>query len=145
MNEDKVRQEIMRMRVLAPLNGGLRTKIANLLIAKGVPQKVAVNAVLFRAGDPSDDQGIVLLDGEINVEKEGNPGITAYAPDIIGEMAQMNPTRQRTATVTTQTEIKVLRFKWPALMKAAEAELSEAEFKSFTDALQENAWQHFTE
>jgi CRP-like cAMP-binding protein len=127
------------------LNAKLRAKVAELLVENGLPQTVPPNTVLFQAGDNSDDQGIVLIQGELSVEKEGNPGITAYAPDLLGEMAQLNPTRQRTATVTALTELSVLRFKWPAFTAAAQQTLTEDEVNAFTDALQQSAWTHFTQ
>jgi len=145
MNEETIRQEILGLPALASLNGSLKTKIADIFVKNGILQKCAANTVLFRDGDATDDQGFVLLEGEIDVQKEGNPGLTAYAPDVIGEMAQLSPKRQRTATVTALTDLQVLRFSWPSISRAMQSALSEEESKAFTDALQEHAWKHFTE
>ncbi len=145
MNEDRVRAAIMQISALAPLNPSVRMKIANLFIAHGKPQKIAANTVLYRRGDASDDGGIVILDGELTIDKDGNVPVTAYGPDLLGEMAQINPTRQRTATVTTLTDVHALRFRWPAILQAVAATLSGAEVQSFSDALQQHAWNHFTE
>jgi len=145
MNEDAIRREISGMPAMAPLSGALKAKIADIFVNNGVLQKCAANTLLFRAGDATDDQGYILLEGEIDVTKEGNPPVTAYAPDLIGEMAQLNPTRQRTATVKALTDLQVLRFSWPSITKAVQSTLSADEAKSFTDALQQHAWRHFTE
>ena len=143
MNKDKVRQAIVGMRVLSPLKTDLRSKIADILLDIGVPQRVAVRTTLFRAGDLTNDVGVLVVSGELDVEKEGQPPITAYAPDLIGEMAQLNPTRQRTATVTAATELEVLRFNWPAFTSSARSRLTDEEINAFTAALQEHAWAHF--
>lgn len=145
MNEDRVRRAIVQIPAFAPLNADLRTRLANLLIQHGKPQKVAAHTILFQRGDVSNDEGLALLDGEFKVEKDGNLSIVAYGPDLIGEMAQMNPTRQRTATVTAATDLHAIRFRWPVVLQAAASSMSAAELQSVSDALQEYAWKHFTE
>lgn len=145
MDKEAARQTVANLEALSPLNTALRARIANIFLDISAPQRVAPRTTLFRAGDVSNDMGLVLLEGEITVEKDGNPSVTAYAPDLIGEMAQLNPSRTRTATVVAATELKVLRFAWRKFNDAALSKLSEAELKSVTDALQSHAWRHFTE
>jgi CRP-like cAMP-binding protein len=145
MDKNQARHAIVSMSALSSLNVGQRSNIADILLEVGKPLRVAANRTLFQRGDPSDDQAYLLIEGEITVEKEGNPGLTAYAPDLIGEMAQMNPARQRTATVTAATDLRVVRFSWGDFIKAASARLTEADLNAFTTALQDHAWRHFTE
>ena len=145
MDAKRVRHAIMSQPALAPLNTGQRSNIADILIEIGKPVRIPADSMLFRSGDPSDDQGYILVEGEITVVKEGHPELTAYAPDIIGEMAQLNPTRQRTATVTAATDVQAIGFAWRDFVRTASTRLSEADLKAFTEALQEHAWRHFTE
>lgn len=145
MDKEIARQTIVGMAALSPLNPSLRARVASIFLEISSPKRVAPNTTLFRAGETSNDVGIVLLEGELNIEKQGNPSVTAYAPDLIGEMAQLNPMRQRTATVSAATELKVLTFGWNKFNEIALAKLSEAELQSITDALQTHAWRHFTE
>ncbi len=145
MDKNQARHAIVSMSALGPLNTGLRSKVADILMEIGKPLRVAATRTLFKAGDASDDHGYLLIEGELTIEKEGNPGLTAFAPDLIGEMAQLNPTRQRTATVTAATDLLVIRFTWGDFMRAATAKLTEADLTQFTAAMQEHAWRHFTE
>ena len=102
-------------------------------------------AVLFQKDDTATDIGIVLLEGEVSVIKIDTPEIIAYAPDLLGEMAQLNPAKQRTADVTAATQLQVLRFKWSDFKATAQQQLTQQELEKFTSALQEHAWQHFTQ
>ncbi len=145
MDKDATRERILAMPVLAPLDAALRERLADVFLTVGAPEDVAANTTLFTKGDASDGQGIILLQGEVSVLKEGNPEVIALAPDLLGEMAQLNPTKQRTATVTAATDLKLLRFKWPRFTQAAQQKLSDEDLDKFTAALQEYAWQHFTE
>lgn len=145
MDKNAARERILAMPVLAPLGPALREKIADVFLTMGAPERIPANTTLFTRGDASDGRGIVLLDGEVSVLKEGNPEVVALAPDLLGEMAQLNPTKQRTATVNAATDLVVMRFKWPTFTKAAQQKLSDEDIEAFTAALQEYAWQHFTE
>jgi CRP-like cAMP-binding protein len=145
MDKETVRKTVTNMTALGSLNLALRERIATIFLEISAPQRVAANTTLFRAGDVSNNVGLVLLEGELTIQKDGNLEVTAQAPDLIGEMAQLNPLRQRTATVVAATELKILRFTWPEFNKAALSKLSESELKSVTEALHQHAWRHFTE
>ena len=145
MDKETARQIVSGMAALSPLNASLRARVASIFLEISAPKRVAPDTTLFHAGDASNGMGVVLLEGELTIDKQENPSVTAYAPDLIGEMAQLNPTRQRTATVIAATELKVLTFTWQKFSEVAMTKLSEAELKSVTEALKAHAWRHFTE
>jgi len=145
MNKEQARERVLALTVLSMLTPQLRDRMADIFLTVAAPQKVAPNTMLFKKGQMSNDEGYVLLDGDISVQKEGVPEFTALAPDVLGEIAHISPTKQRSATVTAVTELKILRFKWSTLLAAAQQSLSAAEVQQFTSVLQEYAWKHFTE
>lgn len=145
MTKEQAHARVLELAVLAGLSQSLRERMADIFLSVASPQKVTANTMLFRKGQASNDEGFVLLDGDVSVLKDGSPEIIAGAPDILGEIAQISPTKQRSATVSAAGELKILRFKWSALISAASQALSAEEAQQFTSALQEYAWKHFTE
>jgi len=145
MTKEQARARVLELAVLAGLSPALRERMADTFMEVASPQKVAANTMLIKRGQASNDEGFVLLEGEVSVLKEGAPEIIAPAPDILGEIAHINPARQRSATVSAASELKVLRFKWSALISAASQTLTAEQAQQFTSALQDYAWKHFAE
>lgn len=145
MTKEQARARVLELAVLAGLGQSLREKMADLFLSVASPQNVPANTTLFKKGQASNDEGFVLLEGEVSVLKEGAPEIIAPAPDILGEIAQISPNKQRSATVSAASALKVLRFKWSALISAASQALTAEEAQQFTSALQEYAWKHFAQ
>lgn len=145
MTKEQARAQVLDLAVLAGLSVSVRERMADVFLSVAAPQKVPANTTLFKKGQTSNDDGFVLLDGEVSVLKEGAPEIIAPAPEILGEIGHLSHTKQRSATVTAACELKVLRFKWSALISSALQALSAEEAQQFTSALQEYAWKHFAE
>ena len=145
MTKEQARERVLQLAVLHGLGPQLRESMADIFLGVASPQIVPINTVLFKRGQASNDEGFVLLEGDVTVLKEGAPEFVAPAPDVLGEIAHISPTKQRSATVSAASELKILRFKWSALLNAAQQKLSASEMQQFTSALQEYAWKHFTE
>ncbi len=145
MTKEEARERVLQLAVLHGLSPPLRAKMADIFLGVASPQRVPTDTVLFKRGQASNDEGYVLLDGDVRVLKEGQPEFVASAPDVIGEIAHISPTKQRSATLSAASELKVLRFKWSAFLNAAQQTLTAEEVQQFTSALQEYAWKHFTE
>ncbi len=145
MTKEEARERVLQLTVLHGLAPQLRESMADIFLGVASPQRVPANIVLFKKGQASNDEGFVLLDGNVSVLKDGAPEFIVPAPDVLGEIAHISPTKQRSATVSAASELKILRFKWSALLNAAQQKLSAAEMQQFTSALQEYAWKHFVE
>ena len=145
MTKEEARERVLQLAVLSGLSPPLREKMGDIFLGVASPQRVAPNTVLFKKGQASNDEGFVVLDGEVRVLKDGSPEFTSPAPDVIGEIAHISPAKQRSATISAASELKILRFKWSTLLTAAQQSLGAAEVQQFTSALQEYAWKHFTE
>ncbi len=145
MTKEQAREQVLHLAVLNGLSPQLREKMADIFLSVASPQLVHMNTVLFKKGQASNDEGFVLLEGEVSVLKDGSPEFNAPAPDVLGEIAHISPTKQRSATVSAATDLKILRFKWSTLLNATQQSLAAEEIQQFTSALQEYAWKHFTE
>ena len=145
MNTEALRQRLYQLSFMTPLAPPLKGKLADLFIGISDGKKVPAQTRLFVAGAPTTDEGVIVLDGEIRVDKPDAPEIVVPAPHLIGEMSQFNPSRQRTATVIANTDLKALVFKWTDFNDKAKAYLEPDEVEATNTAMQEYAWQHFTE
>ena len=135
-------ERIMALTAFVSLGPALTKRVAEVFIDVSRKEKALAGRVLMSVGDSAVQDGIVLLSGEISVIKQGSPEIIAEAPELIGEMAQISPTRQRTATVTAHTDITLLHFTWRDFANEARRRLTEEEFKKLSTALQDHAWRH---
>jgi len=89
-----------------------RQCIARLFLAVGQPSNLSNGDILLRQGGLGGDVGFVLLEGSVEVEKEGEKAVPVCSPALLGEMHQLNPRAQRTATVRAQGHTTVLQFSW---------------------------------
>lgn len=95
--------------------------------------------------DTNTGTGYVLYSGEISVQKKDAPEIVKPAPELLGEMGQLNPTGTRTASVVAATDVALISFAWTKLNAALAKRLSETEMETLKDAMQQYAWSHFVE
>lgn len=144
MEESEIRSTIASLTVMSIIGPPLADKIVDVLMNVSAEETMASNKALFTKGEESTDTGVVILEGELSVIKDGVPEIITHGPQLMGEMGRLNPLGKRTATVTTVTEIKFLRFTWPGFMSEIESRFSESDVERVTSALQDYAWQHFT-
>ena len=109
------------------------------------PETIEEGTVVFTQGEPGTDIGYFLLEGDIEIAKSGAIPLQKSGPELLGEMKQFNPVGLRTATVNALSSLDVLSFKWPELHSALEAYLSADAFQAVEQALENYAWEHFTE
>lgn len=129
----------------AALPNKIRPAVIGIFAAISDYEKVSSNAVLFQKGDPTADEGILILKGEISVDKEGHPIKHVTGPELIGEMAQLNPTGQRTATVSAVTDLELLRFQWYSFRNEITRLLGKGGAETVQETLESFAWNHFIE
>lgn len=136
---------VEHQRFFAGLPGAIRSEIISIFAAVSDHEDVSANTVLFEKGDSAADEGILVLDGEISIEKDGHPVKYISGPELMGEMSQFNPTGQRTATVSAVKDLQLLRFQWFSLKNEVRRRLGPTAVDALQTALEEFAWNHFTE
>ena len=128
-----------------PLPEKLRTAWVDALAEVGVPSSFRSGDTVISVDDRDMDKGYLLTSGEFSIAKEGSPGLSKEAPELLGELGRLNPLHKRTASVRAISDLQVLLFSWKAVNAALLKRLSEDEYKELSDALQQYAWGHFTE
>ncbi len=145
MTADVVKRTIGNISFVAGLDAKTRDHVITLLANLGPAEKLSKGSTLFRAGETATDDGVVILQGELSVLKMNAPEVIAVAPELMGEMQQFNPRKERTATVVANTDLLAIRFKWASFKAAANQTLKPDENAALMQALQDYAWQHFTQ
>jgi len=144
MNKELARECILQLRLGDAAHPGLVERFADVALRCGTLDRIESGTILFAEGDASDDTGIVLLEGEVSIDKESAPEFVVTAPDLMGEMAPQSPMKKRTATVTATTEVDVLRFSWSDFRDTGRALMDDESFAALEQAIQNVAWEHFT-
>lgn len=71
--------------------------------------------VIIRQGEIGGALGYVLLSGCVTVERAGQVPLKLSPPALLGEMYQLNPQSERTATVVAAAPSRLLSFAWHEL------------------------------
>lgn len=136
---------VENQRFFAALPKNIQAVVVGIFASISDYEKVSAKTVLFNKGDPTADEGILILKGEISVEKEGHPAKQVSGPELVGEMAQLNPAGLRTATVSAVTELELLRFQWYSFRNEITRLLGEDGAETVQRTLESFAWDHFIE
>ncbi len=102
---------------------------------------------LFDEGEPSADDGYIVLKGSLTITSSSGFENTLFAPALVGEMKQFNFSgdESRVANVAAAADLEVIRFDWSAFYKSLGERLNEEQLEAFRIALRRYAWMHFLE
>ncbi|NUM56250.1 MAG: cyclic nucleotide-binding domain-containing protein [Candidatus Hydrogenedentes bacterium] len=106
------RKRLLLLPFITELPEPLRARIAMCLLWIGQPAQFAVGDAIFVQGDEDENTGCVLLQGEVEVLRGNQDAVRVQAPELLGEMQQLEPTAQRTATVQAIADAQTLLFSW---------------------------------
>lgn len=98
--------------LLKGLSEHLRTNAALILGAISDESVMAKGETLYREGEDGDNTGVILVAGSVEVTHGNTEPKIVKAPEILGEMHQLNSTGQRLATVRIHEPATVLTFSW---------------------------------
>lgn len=122
-----------------------RHRVLSVLTEVGAVKTIPKGTALFNAGAPNDGRAFMLVRGSIEVRKPSQPVILCEAPDLLGEMGQINPMQKRMADVITDEDCIVVAFEWSSFWNHIKA-MSDPPFAQEIEAfLGELAWNHLTE
>lgn len=144
MQFEELQNELTNIAFFSNLSSELQNHVAQIFHSISEEKRIPEGMVLFKAGAEGTDVGYILIDGEITIGKEGYPEFQGFAPDLIGEMELFNPAKQRTATVKSGTELRVLQFRWSSFTSALSKRVSDSDRRAVKDAIESHAWDHFT-
>lgn len=117
--------------------------IARLFLAVGQPATLSKGDILLRQGGLGGDVGFILLEGSVEVEKEGEKAVAVCSPALLGEMHQLNPRAQRTATVRAKGDATVLQFSWQEFYTRAKDTLAPEERLMLAESIERCVLERF--
>jgi hypothetical protein len=141
--EDRVKD----LSVLLELPDLLRNRVATTLLRVSTFSNLDSGTALYKEGDRSTDDGYVLLNGDVAINRSDGFATTLQAPAILGEMQQFHLANNacRIATVIAGRDVSVLHFAWDDLYNTLAGELTHDELNLVRDVLRSQAWMHYLE
>lgn len=137
-----LRNTLENLSITRQLPEPLRQRFVLTLVGVGNNIQASDGEKLFTEGEKSSELAYALLTGTVDVAKSTAPTVTVQAPDLFGEMQQINPDGVRTATVVVRDTATLLRFSWNNFFSLALALFNEQEMVQLRQALEELAWSH---
>ena len=138
----KIRNSIGSLSLTRQLPESMRQRFVISMLGVGDAAQGHEGDVLFTENDKSDELAYILITGEVEVQKSGMPSQEVSAPDLFGEIQQLNPEGVRTATLRVKDNAVLLRFSWNAFFALALTMFSEQEMATLRRALEDLAWSH---
>lgn len=142
---NELRNRLSQLSLVKSVPATMRPRVVMVLLGVGQEGKANKGFVLFRQGDEHDDTAYVLVSGSVTVEKEDAPSVEVQSPHLLGEMIQYSPLKERSATVTSSTQVRLLRFTWNGFFQTAGDIFSPEEMDHLKQAIEEVAWGHVVE
>jgi len=115
------------------------------LIEVGTATQVSAGDTIISVLDANTKIGYLLISGEYCIQKQGDPELVKSAPELLGEMAELNPSGTRTASVRATSDIEMISFGWEKMNAALRQRLDENDFATLIEGLKQYAWEHFAE
>ncbi|MBI2431728.1 MAG: cyclic nucleotide-binding domain-containing protein [Candidatus Hydrogenedentes bacterium] len=115
--------------------------LARLLARLSEAMECGPDDVIIREGEIGGASGYILLDGSVQVAREGKPPVQVRAPALFGEMHQFNPHAARTATIATVDRARLLVFPWRDLYEESREIFTEGEQQLLLEGLERLVWQ----
>lgn len=137
-----LRNTIDNMSITRQLPESLRQRFVVTLLGVSNNIQVSDGEKLFTEGEKTSELAYVLVTGTVDVTKSTTPTVTVQAPDLFGEMQQINPEGVRTATVVVRDVATLLQFSWNDFFSLALTLFNEQEMAQLRQALEELAWSH---
>lgn len=131
---------LAKLPFLRRLPDATQERICILLEEISKKTTLAEGEKLLREGHLAFASGYILLEGTIQIEREGLDPIELDAPVMLGEISRFSQDDVRTATVHATSDGRLLRFSWDDLYEGAEQGLSKENNEAFRRAIERVVW-----
>lgn len=106
------RNRLLVLPFVSELPEPMRARVCMTFLWIGQPVSFSPEDCIFVQGDDDEHTGCVLLRGDAIVSRDDEDAVLVSAPELLGEMQQLEPTGQRTATVRVVKDAETLLFSW---------------------------------
>lgn len=117
MTADGYRDRIARIPMIHALDAPVRERVCDVLSGLATESKLKPGDVVYKKGSEDDNTGAMLLEGVLVVRGDSAHVFEVTAPNLVGEMQQLNKYGQRTATVSAKSDTLLLEFSWHSFVK----------------------------
>jgi len=140
MELQEIREEILNVPVFKGLPEAMHPRLLTGLLSIARTRQVTRGDFLFLQGERETDTGCLLLQGAVEVRRDGETPVYVQAPDILGEMRLFTPQGQRTATVEVTVGGVILEFQWGAFGIVSRHLFDKQELTLLKKAIVDCAW-----
>lgn len=112
------RDRISEMPMLQTLPSELRLRLSDILVGVSSERTLEVGGVVYEKGKEDENTGAIVVQGALEVHSDPDHVYQISAPNIVGEMQQLNEFGQRTATVSVKEKAVLLDFSWHDFVRA---------------------------
>ena len=118
MAVDQFRDRISEIPMLQTLPSDLRLRLGDIIVGVCSERTVEVGGVVYEKGTEDENTGAIVIKGALEVHADPDHVFQISAPNIVGEMQQLNEFGQRTASVSVTEEAVLLDFSWHDFVRA---------------------------
>ena len=124
-----LRDRVKAIPIIHGLDPRLRDITSDILVDVSNETNLSQGDLLYEKGAEDKNSGLLLLEGDVAVRARDGREIQVSAPELLGEMQQLSPFGQRTATVVAKSDIRLLKFSWHEFVERLIAHPSVSEDK----------------
>jgi len=118
MTVNEFRDRISEIPVFQTLPSSLRLRLSDVLVGISSERTLEAGGVLYEKGTEDENTGAIVVQGALEVHTDPDHVFQISAPNIVGEMQQLNEFGQRTATVLATEKAILLDFSWHDFVRA---------------------------
>lgn len=118
MTVAQYRDRISEIPVFQSLPSDLRLRLSDVFVGVSSARTLEVGGVLYEKGMEDENTGAIVVQGALEVHADPDHVFQISAPNLVGEMQQLNEFGQRTATVSVTENAVLLDFSWHDFVRA---------------------------
>lgn len=118
MAVDQFRDRISEIPILQTLPSDLRLRLSDIFIGVSSERTLEAGGVVYEKDMEDENTGAIVIEGSLEVHADHDHIFQITAPNIVGEMQQLNEFGQRTATVSATEKAVLLDFSWNDFVRA---------------------------
>ena len=112
MTIDQFRDRVSEIPMFHSLPSDLRRRLRDIFVDISSERTLEAGDVVYEKGSEDENTGAILIEGTLEVRGDPDHKFQVSAPNIVGEMQQLNEFGQRTATVSVTEKAVLLEFSW---------------------------------
>ncbi len=140
MTISEIRAALLEVSLVKELPRHMRRRMAMIFLWTTESRMVEAGEHVYEQGAQDENGGSILVSGTVEIAKAGCEAEVVSAPEVLGEIQQFMPNRERTATVKSLEGGCILTFSWQDLADAAAEVFTPGECEILRALITQMAW-----